>query len=108
MPRQFQSFLFALSLALVAFAPAARAEKTPASKTEKAPAAKDKAAAPKGDKAPKDDGRRPRPDVEGEMNADAELARATAFYEAGQYAQCADAFAGMLDDPDKVRALSPR
>lgn len=42
------------------------------------------------------------------MSTEAALARAAAYYEAGQYAQCADAFAGMLDDPDKVRALSPR
>jgi len=42
------------------------------------------------------------------MSPDAQLARAAAYYEAGQYAQCAEAFSGMLDDPEKVRALSPR
>jgi hypothetical protein len=39
---------------------------------------------------------------------EAALARATAFYEAGQYASCAEAFATLLDDPAQSSVLAPR
>ncbi len=42
------------------------------------------------------------------LSPEAALARATAFYEAGQYAQCADAFAALLDDPGASSTLAPR
>jgi hypothetical protein len=42
------------------------------------------------------------------MGAEAALARATAFYEAGQYAQCVDAFASLLGDESTGSALGPR
>lgn len=125
MRSRFQSVLFASLVAAVAFSSVARAER-PSGGDESAPkkpegsgkpktdgASKPKpdgAAKPSAGGAPKGDGARPggRPDVEPEMGPEAELTRATAYYEAGQYAPCADAFAGLLDDPDKVRALSPR
>lgn len=57
------------------------------------------------------DGRPPRgqkAEAEAEMSPEAALARASAYYEAGQYAQCADSLAEILNDPDKVRGMSPR
>jgi tetratricopeptide (TPR) repeat protein len=39
---------------------------------------------------------------------EASLVRATAFYEAGQYAQCADAFGALLDDASQAASLAPR
>jgi len=39
---------------------------------------------------------------------EASLARASAFYEAGQYAQCADAYAALLDDAGQSSSLAPR
>jgi hypothetical protein len=118
MPGQIPSFSVAVSALVVVLAivPVARAEQAQTSKegagrTERPPT-KDKESAGPIDRAPttpKDSARPcPRGQAEGEMSPDAQLARATAYYEAGQYAQCAEAFAGMLDDPEKVRALSPR
>lgn len=46
------------------------------------------------------------PDVA--LPPEAALARATAFYEAGQYASCAAAFATLLDDPSQASVLAPR
>jgi tetratricopeptide (TPR) repeat protein len=42
------------------------------------------------------------------LSVDAALARATAFYEAGQYAQCADAFAALLDDAGQASSIAPK
>ncbi|HEX4341693.1 MAG TPA: tetratricopeptide repeat protein [Polyangiaceae bacterium] len=42
------------------------------------------------------------------LSVEASLARATAFYEAGQYAQCADAFAALLDDVGQSASIAPR
>ncbi|HVW26136.1 MAG TPA: tetratricopeptide repeat protein [Polyangiaceae bacterium] len=42
------------------------------------------------------------------LSAETSLARATAFYEAGQYAQCADAFGALLDDPTQASSIAPR
>jgi tetratricopeptide (TPR) repeat protein len=42
------------------------------------------------------------------LSVEASLARATAFYEAGQYAQCADAFGSLLDDPAQASSIAPR
>jgi tetratricopeptide (TPR) repeat protein len=39
---------------------------------------------------------------------EASLARATAFYEAGQYDQCADAFAALLEEAGSRSSLAPR
>ena len=47
-----------------------------------------------------------RPD--GSLSAEASLARATAFYESGQYSQCATEFATALDDPGQASAIAPR
>jgi len=50
--------------------------------------------------------KKPRP--EPGLSVDASLARATAFYEAGQYDQCADAFAALLEDAGPTSSLAPR
>jgi hypothetical protein len=42
------------------------------------------------------------------MTLEAALARATAFYEAGEYTGCADGFAAVLDDPSQATLLAPR
>jgi tetratricopeptide (TPR) repeat protein len=42
------------------------------------------------------------------MSPDAALARATAFYEAGEYEACAEAFAAQLDDASQAALLSRR
>jgi hypothetical protein len=42
------------------------------------------------------------------LQPEAALARASAFYEAGQYAQCAEAFRVLLGDPTASSALAPR
>ena len=42
------------------------------------------------------------------LSVEASLARATAFYEAGQYSQCADSFGGLLDDPAQASSIAPR
>lgn len=42
------------------------------------------------------------------LSVEAALARATAFYEAGQYPQCADAFAALLDDPGQASSIAPK
>jgi tetratricopeptide (TPR) repeat protein len=42
------------------------------------------------------------------LSVEASLARATAFYEAGQYAQCADSFGALLDDPTQASSIAPR
>jgi hypothetical protein len=42
------------------------------------------------------------------LSVEASLARATAFYEAGQYSQCADSFGGLLDDPTQASSIAPR
>src|SRR5215471_7722260 len=42
------------------------------------------------------------------LSVEAALARATAFYEAGQYAQCADAFAALLDDAGQASSIAPK
>jgi hypothetical protein len=42
------------------------------------------------------------------LSVEASLARATAFYEAGQYAQCADSFGALLDDPTQATSIAPR
>jgi len=110
---RFKSVPFAAAALAVALASSAWAGPTadegkPKPKTE---GAIKPTVAPKDKDAPKDKGdsgrRGARPESE-EMGTDATMARATAFYEAGQYAQCADAFALLLDDAEKVRALSPR
>src|SRR3954470_5632488 len=49
-----------------------------------------------------------KPRAEPGLSAEASLARATAFYEAGQYAQCADAFAALLEDAGPTSSLAPR
>jgi hypothetical protein len=54
-----------------------------------------------GDKAPQ----KPRTEV---LSVEASLARATAFYEAGQYGQCASAFETLLGDPTQAASLAPR
>jgi len=106
------SIVFAVS-AVVAFATPARAERPSAASgaakpKPDGPGKPTSPAAPAG--GPKDDGpkRPPKKEAESEMSPETALARATAFYEAGQYAQCADSLAEILDDPDRVRALSPR
>ena len=106
MPGKVQSFSIAVSALVVALAIAsvARAERPQPQTPKEGSGRPDKPRAPK-DGAPRPT---PRPEGEGEMSADAQMARAAAYYEAGQYAQCAEAFAGMLDDPEKIRALSPR
>jgi len=104
MPGSIQSFSIAVSALAVALAIA------PVARAERPQTPKEGAARPERPPAPKEGATRPsaRGQAEGEMSPDAQLARAAAYYEAGQYAQCAEAFAGMLDDPEKVRALSPR
>jgi len=52
--------------------------------------------------------RAPKQEPEADLTPEAALARASAYYEAGQYAQCADSLTGILNDPDKVRSMSPR
>ena len=42
------------------------------------------------------------------LSVEAALARATAFYEAGQYPQCADAFAALLDDAGQASSIAPK
>jgi tetratricopeptide (TPR) repeat protein len=49
-----------------------------------------------------------KPRVEPGLSVEASLARATAFYEAGQYDQCADAFAALLGDAGPTSSLAPR
>lgn len=116
MPRPIQSLsatVSALAVAL-AIAPAARAApetpKEDTGRTERPQKPKEGAGRADRPQAPKEGAGRPGPKAqpEGELSPDAQLARAAAYYESGQYAQCSEAFAGMLDDPEKVRALSPR
>src|SRR5690349_14294562 len=118
--RHLQSLVLAVS-AVVALAPAVRAERSPPKDAPSRQAPKDAGQTQKDSSprpSPKDGTSRP-PSKDGasrpttraeaeEVSTEAEMARAAAYYEAGQYTQCADAFAAMLDDPDKVRALSPR
>jgi hypothetical protein len=49
-----------------------------------------------------------KPRSEPGLSVEASLARATAFYEAGQYAQCADAFAAALEDAGQSSSIAPR
>jgi hypothetical protein len=42
------------------------------------------------------------------LTTEAALARATAYYEAGEYSGCADGFAAVLDDPNQSGLLAPR
>jgi tetratricopeptide (TPR) repeat protein len=48
------------------------------------------------------------PPPPGKLSPEAALARATAFYEAGQYVECSDAFAGVLEDAKQAALLAPR
>jgi tetratricopeptide (TPR) repeat protein len=116
MPGQIQSFSTAVSALAVALAIASVARAAPetpkegARRGERPQTPKEGAGRADRPQTPKEGTGRasPRGQTEGELSPDAQLARAAAYYEAGQYAQCTDAFAGMLDDPEKVRALSPR
>ena len=108
MPGKVQTLSTAMSaLAFaVAIAPVTNAETQPskeaAGRAEKPPAPKEGAGRERSPTTKEGAGRErpqtpkaPRGQTEGELSPDAELARAAAYYEAGQYAQCAEAFAGI-------------
>jgi tetratricopeptide (TPR) repeat protein len=88
----FIASLFALSLAL------GRAVAAPGN----APAAPSSSASPPAPPSPPSRKREPG------LSVEAALARATAFYEAGQYTQCADAFAALLDDAGQASSIAPK
>jgi tetratricopeptide (TPR) repeat protein len=103
-------FWFCASLLALTLSPApAWGQSAPSSVPPKASTAPDGSEKQPDGKAPppkKPNSRTPRVDLG--LSAETSLARATAFYEAGQYAQCADAFGGLLDDPTQASSIAPR